>query len=280
MTKLNTACTTNPLVSVVINNYNNAKYLQDCISALQSQTYENIEIVVVDAGSTDKSREIITLLAEGDVRIKSVYSSEYIKYPAISYNMGLIAASGDFIAINDPDDISLNSRIENQVNYLLSNPKVDVVGCAVIEFGGSPERIVFTSVSENLNSAIPPIRNPTLMFRKSLIAIHGLWRWECEYAADFEWLYRWYFQGVKFDIIQTPLLRYRYSHGENVSTRYVLEQAEKILKFRIYFGIKILLKDGIFWGNHICFSIIYCFSLKLKKLIGIKSFGLGKYFVK
>jgi glycosyltransferase involved in cell wall biosynthesis len=269
---------TSPLVSVVINNYNNARYLQDCIFALQSQIYKKIEIIIVDAGSTDDSRGLIASLAKNDIRIKPIYSKKYIKFPAISYNIGFMAASGEYIAINDPDDISLEDRIGNQVDFLINHPDIDVVGSSVIEFGATPERIVFSSVSENVKRSIPPARNPTLMFRRDLISTHGLWRWKCEYAADFEWLYRWYCGGVKFFIIEKPLLKYRYAHGNNISNRYVLQQAEKILKFRIFFGVKLFFSDGIFWGRQICFSIIYCLSLRLKKIIGIKSWHLGKFF--
>ena len=74
-----------PLVSIVVNNYNNEKYLKDCVEALLRQTYRNIEIVIVDAFSTDKSRELINKFAHYDSRIKPIFTDSYKKYPQVSH---------------------------------------------------------------------------------------------------------------------------------------------------------------------------------------------------
>jgi glycosyltransferase involved in cell wall biosynthesis len=143
-------------------------YLSDCLDSLISQTYKNIEIVVVDAFSTDGSRTLLDYYQSLDSRIKLIYSDSYIKFPAISYNLGFLSCSGDFIAINDPDDISMPDRIQKQVTYLVNNPIVDVVGCNCIEFNDLITRKSVSSVENNLKNAAPPARNPSLMFRKIL----------------------------------------------------------------------------------------------------------------
>ncbi|MBA3038082.1 MAG: glycosyltransferase, partial [Desulfobacterium sp.] len=123
-----------PLVSIVVNNYNNEQYLESCLDALLAQTYRHIEIVVVDAFSSDGSRLLIDSYAERDSRIKKIYCDSYVKYPAITYNIGFLNCNGNYIAINDPDDISMPGRIEAQANYLLTNPAVGAVGCNCYEF--------------------------------------------------------------------------------------------------------------------------------------------------
>ena len=90
-----------PLVSIVVNNYNNEPYLKDCLDSLISQTYRHIEIVVVDAFSSDNSRVLLEEYARRDDRIKLVYTESYEQYPSITYNLGFLNCSGDFIAIND-----------------------------------------------------------------------------------------------------------------------------------------------------------------------------------
>lgn len=261
-----------PLVSVVVNNYNNERYLRGCLNSLIGQSYKNIEIVVVDAFSTDGSRVLLDSYALKDSRIKLVYSDAYIKYPAISYNLGFLSCSGEFIAINDPDDISMPTRIEKQMNYLLLNDKVDVVGCNCIEFNDSMERTVITTVEKNIRNASPPARNPSLMFRKIVVARHGMWKWQCEYAADFEWLYRWYVGGVVFFIIQEPLIKYRYSHGGNISNSRAINQAIKLAIFRTYFGIKLIKSAGLQWWRQTLSSYYYVGSLSfkwcLKRMLG------------
>lgn len=261
-----------PLVSIIINNYNNEKYLKSCLDNLISQTYKNIEIIIVDAFSKDKSRKLINEYVKRDSRIKSVFTDIYIKYPANTYNLGFLNCSGNFIAINDPDDISMPTRIEKQLNYLLKHPEIGAVGCNVIEFNDKIERIITTTVKKNVNTASPPVRNPTIMFRKSVMAEHGMWRWQCEYAADFEWLYRWYTSGVIFFILEEPLVRYRYSHGKNVSNTYVINQTIKLAKFRIYYGFKLMKNLNFIWWIKTIETCYYVISLFIKKYLKILLF--------
>lgn len=253
-----------PLVSIVVNNYNNERYLKVCLDSLIEQTYRHIEIVVVDAYSSDNSRAVLDEYAKRDARIKLVYTERYVKYPAITYNLGFLNCSGDFIAVNDADDMSMPTRIEKQLGYLLAHPEIGVVGCNCVEFNDSMERTVLTTVEKNVHNAAPPARNPSLMFRKAVVAAHGMWRWQCEYAADFEWLYRWYAAGVRFFILEEPLIRYRYSHGGNISNTRALNQSIKIAIFRTYFGLKLLKSSGIRWWLQTLFSYYYVVSLSLK----------------
>jgi len=236
-----------PLVSIVVNNYNNERYLRSCLDALLVQTYRHIEIVIVDALSSDGSRALIDSYAEQDPRIKKVYCESYERYPAITYNIGFLNCSGRYIAINDPDDISMPERIEAQMEYLLYNPSIDAVGCNCYEFNDDFNNLVVTTVEKNVLNAAPPVRNPCLMFKKEVLATHGLWRWQCEYAADFEWLYRWYIGGVRFYILLAPYVKYRKSHGANISGTKLINQGTKIALFRTWFGIRLFKKVGFRW---------------------------------
>ena len=159
-----------PLVSIVVNNYNNERYLKDCLDSLLAQTYRNIEIVVVDAYSSDNSRGLLDEYAKRDSRIKLVYADSYVKYPAITYNLGFLNCSGDYIAINDADDISMPTRIEKQLGYLQSHEDIGVVGSNCVEFNDSMERIVLTTVEKNMLNAAPSARNQSLRGGSFLIA--------------------------------------------------------------------------------------------------------------
>jgi len=258
-----------PLVSVVVNNYNNGLYLNECLFALLNQTYQHLQIVVVDAYSTDNSRAILQRLAIIDSRIKLVFTDCYVKYPAITYNLGFLNCSGDYIAINDPDDISLPTRIESQLDYLIGNPDIDVVGCNCIEFNSSMKQEVITTVAQNVRSAAPPARNPTLMFRKSILAQHGMWNWRCEYAADFELLYRWYTNGVKFHILAITLLKYRTSFGSNISCRYALDQAVKLSLFRTYYLLRNFSLCSPHWVIRTLSTYAYVLSLSIRKIFPV-----------
>ncbi len=236
-----------PLVSVVVNNYNNDQYLRDCLDALLAQTYHNIEIVVVDAFSSDGSRSLIDSYAERDSRIKKVYCDSYVKSPSITYNIGFLNCNGSYIAINDPDDISMPARIEAQINFLLDNLSIDAVGCNCYEFNDDFNNLVEATVEENVRNAAPPVRNPCLMFRKELLAVHGLWRWQYDYATDFEWLYRWYAGGVRFYILQVSYVKFRKAHGTNVSLTRGINQAAKLALLRTWYGMRLFNKIGFRW---------------------------------
>ena len=115
-----------PLVSVLITVYDGMPTIGKCIEALLAQTYEHLEVVIVDDGSTDGTRELISQMAERDPRIKLVYQGRVGRGRAL--NLGLQHCSGEFIAVNDADDLSLSGRIERQVEFLLNRPEYVLVG--------------------------------------------------------------------------------------------------------------------------------------------------------
>ena len=105
------------------------------------------------------------------------------------------------------------------------------------------------------------------MFKKIVMAKHGMWRWQNEYASDFEWLYRWYTSKVTFSIIEEPLVRYRYAHGKNISTNYKIEQAKKLAKFRIFFGFKLIKEVNFIWWITTLKNCFYVLSLTFKNFL-------------
>lgn len=109
-----------PLVSVVIPTYNRAYCLPETISSVLSQTYQNIEIVVVDDGSTDRTSE---LFAE---RYANVDRIKYIQQPnrgvSAARNTALKQANGEFVAFCDSDDIWLPWKIRAQVSCMQAFP--------------------------------------------------------------------------------------------------------------------------------------------------------------
>lgn len=90
------------LVSVIIPIYNVSDYLERCVNSVVNQTYHNLEIILVDDGSTDRSGEICDLFAERDKRINVIHKENGGLSSA--RNAGLEKASGDFIAFIDSDD--------------------------------------------------------------------------------------------------------------------------------------------------------------------------------
>jgi len=107
-----------PLVSVVMAAYNAEKYLKEAIDSVLNQSYSNIELVVVNDGSTDSTKNII--LNYDDKRIKYV-ENEMNSGLVVTRNKGLENAGGEYIAILDSDDIALPDKIQKQINFLEVN---------------------------------------------------------------------------------------------------------------------------------------------------------------
>lgn len=105
----------NDLVSVIVPMYNVDNYIGDCIEHLIRQTYKNIEIILVNDGSTDKSGDICRKYAELDSRIK--YIEQENKGGGAARNTGLEMAAGKYITFCDSDDYILFGGIETLLNY-------------------------------------------------------------------------------------------------------------------------------------------------------------------
>lgn len=116
-----------PLVSVIMAVRNGEKSLKKTLNALLRQTYTNIEIVVVNDASTDKTAVILEEYVKKDSRLKVITNKERLER-CISRNIAIEASKGKYIAVNDADDISCPHRIETEEKYLESNPDVYLVG--------------------------------------------------------------------------------------------------------------------------------------------------------
>lgn len=103
-----------PLVSVVIPNYNNGKYLEECVTSVINQTYPNIEIVIVDDASTDNSRCLIEMLAQEFNNIIYYFSTSN-KGVSATRNIGFEIARGDYVTTLDSDDTYCPFKIEKEV---------------------------------------------------------------------------------------------------------------------------------------------------------------------
>jgi glycosyltransferase involved in cell wall biosynthesis len=116
------------VVSVIIPNYNYAHYLRETLDSVFAQTYPEIEIIVVDDGSSDGSREILESFG---ARIVSIFQKN--KGVAAARNNGVGASSGEYVAFLDADDAWLPQKIEKQVEKLSQNTKLGLVHVGVEE---------------------------------------------------------------------------------------------------------------------------------------------------
>ena len=129
-------------VSIIVPIYNVSKYLHHCIDSLISQTHDNLEIILIDDGSTDGSGEICDDYAKRDSRITVIHQDN--AGSANAKNAGLDAATGHFIAFVDSDDWVESNWIEKMLAVSIEND-ADVVECSFLK--------EFVSHSENGNDS-------------------------------------------------------------------------------------------------------------------------------
>ena len=116
---------TQPLISIVVPVYNGARFLAECLDSLAAQDHPAIEIVVVDAGSTDGSAAVAERFGAGRAPTVRV-----LRHPhrglGTTRNAGVDAASGDFVAFCDADDTWKPHKATVQVRHLAAHPEIDI----------------------------------------------------------------------------------------------------------------------------------------------------------
>lgn len=124
------------LVSIIVPVYNAEAYLERCMKSLLSQTYQNMEIVIVDDGSTDNSSMLCDKLAAKNSRIKVFHIEE--KGVSAARNMGIAMAAGEYLTFVDVDDCPAADMVEHLV-AVLEQANSDVAGCSYREFHNDAE---------------------------------------------------------------------------------------------------------------------------------------------
>ena len=204
-----------PLVSVIMGIYNCKETLDKSLDSLLGQTYDNIEIILCDDGSSDGTYQLAKQYQQMHDNIILLKNNENMKL-AYSLNQCLMAAQGKYIARMDADDICLPNRIEKQVDFLERNCQYDVVGCETILFDEEKEYGIrkvkeYPGKKDLLKN--PPFIHPTVVVRKQVYEfLKGYKVSEAtSRAEDLEFWFRFFDHGYQGYNLQEPLLKYHES---------------------------------------------------------------------
>ncbi len=115
-----------PAISVIIPAYNCELFIREAITSVQTQSFQDFEIVVVNDGSTDQTLSIVESMAKDDQRIKVLSQSNSGK-PSVARNVAIKNSTGEFLCFLDGDDVFLPSKFEKEINLFLKYPQVNVV---------------------------------------------------------------------------------------------------------------------------------------------------------
>jgi len=182
-----------PAVSVVMTVYNGERFLAEAVESVLGQTLSDLELVVVDDGSTDSSGRMLAEYAAIDPRVV-VHRQANSGAPA-ALNRALELASAPLVARLDADDVSMPDRLEEQRRFLLEHPQVGMVGgqAAVIDENGrevAEMRFPLSdeAIREQLRHTTAFVHS-SVMLRKELLSRTGGYRAQFETAEDLDlWL--------------------------------------------------------------------------------------------
>ena len=208
----------NPKVSVIIPNYNYSRYISEAINSVLAQTVTDIELIVVDDGSTDGSKEI---LESYGTRIRAIFQQN--QGVAAARNHGVRSSRGEYIAFLDADDFWFPEKIAKQIEVLAGDPELGLVHVGLVEIDGGGNRLAEKSdgmvgwVADDLlrleRSVILGGGSGFMVTREAFDAVGGF---DCRLSTSADWDL-FYQIGSRYQVGFVPdiLLAYRI-HGSNM----------------------------------------------------------------
>ena len=181
------------MISIIIANYNNERYIEDTLISLKEQSYKNFEIIVVDDCSTDKSPSIIKnfISLYPHIDIKYIQNKKNIG-AANTRNVGIEFASFEWISILDGDDIFHKDKLKKQVLEIQKNKNIVLIGTNLITINSQGKKLnhyKYPSLSSQLKNNLFNFRkfpaHSSLMFKKDLFYEVGQYDCFFEPSEDF-----------------------------------------------------------------------------------------------
>ena len=178
-----------PRITALIGAYNNASTLERAARSMLDQTVSELELVIVDDGSSDATREVAARVAAGDARATVLTMPGNVGI-ARSLNAGVEAAAAPVVAVLDADDWSEPRRLERQLDVLDGDPSIAVVGCRMREVDEhgrelAPRTSFAAGEVNDVLMRFNPIPNTSSAFRRDVaLAVGGYdprYRWATEY---------------------------------------------------------------------------------------------------
>ncbi|MEP7169082.1 MAG: glycosyltransferase family 2 protein [Bacteroidota bacterium] len=247
-----------PLVSIVMPCYNAEKYFTEAMESIINQTYKNLEIILINDGSTDSTSEMLDEYAKRDLRVKIITNRVNIGLIG-SLNKGVAAVKGEYIARMDADDISALNRIEKIMMVFDQIKDVGVVSAGhfsinykgkillqVIPKATRTKTLKFVSFFSN------PITPHGCVIARSEVFKENPYNPDYIHSEDYELFSRLIFQGIKMFNLKEPLYFLRIN-SDSVSFKYEKIQVSthsKISKQNIenyindtveYFSLKVMI---------------------------------------
>ena len=213
-----------PKVSIIIPTYNRADLLPRTIGSVLNQTFRNFELIVVDDGSTDNTREVVKKFEEKDLRVKYIWQ-ENSGGPAKPKNTGIKVAKGKFIAFLDDDDEWLPEKLEKQIKlFRNTSNNLAFVGCNILVIEEEKNKIIKRVKMSNYSKGVffKKLLEGNFIFTSSSVLIKkevldkvGFFDTNLKYADDWDLWVR-VSEHFSFSFVPEYLLKY-YLHQKGIT---------------------------------------------------------------
>jgi len=235
--------TNRPQISVIMSVFNGKGYLEETIKSILNQTFQNLEFIIINDGSTDETPKILEKYKAQDARIKIIHQKNIGLTKSL--NKGIKLSRGKYIARIDAGDLSLPDRLKEQIEFMENNPLVGATGCWywLIDRNGKiiKERKPPTKFSKIKKSLLysAPLIHPALLIRREVLEKVKFYDEEFKYAQDRDLLFR-ILRYYNLAVIPKFLLKYRCTK-QSISLKNEIEQKTFCLK-----AIKKAIKNKIY----------------------------------
>jgi len=249
-----------PMVSVLLPVRDAQATLPECLASLAAQTLPDYEVVAVDDGSRDASRQILEQAARRDHRLRVLGTAAQGLVAAL--NAGLALARAPLLARMDADDVAHPERLARQAERLARDPALSVLGCAVAMLGhpghANAGMQAYVAWQNGLvdHAAIErdlwvesPLVHPSVMLRSATLRGVGGYR-DCGGPEDYELWLRGYAAGWRFAKLRETLLQWRDTPGRltRVDPRYAPERFRAVKLGALARGPLAGGREAVLWG--------------------------------
>jgi glycosyltransferase involved in cell wall biosynthesis len=214
------------LVSVIIPVFNAASFLPQAVASIERQGHQDLEIIVVDDGSTDNTAEVARSL-----RSVSKYFYQENRGPSAARNVGLKQAEGEFIAFLDADDQWPEGKLDLQLGRLRAEPHLDVV-LGRIKYISLPGAEAIDIAFETEDRTLTHVHLGSGVYRRQVFDRVGLFEERLRYSEDVDWFMRAREEDISMVILGEVTLLYQL-HAGNMTREMTAERSNLAAVMRL-----------------------------------------------
>lgn len=230
-----------PRVSVVMAVHDGERYIGAAVDSVLTQKFRDLELIVVDDGSTDRSAEIVR--EHADPRVRLIANGRNLGL-APSLNVGLAEARGEFVARLDADDVAMPQRLAEQVAFMEARPEVALLGSWYTEMAadgtpGAQCRLPTRHWDLRWHLCLyTPFAHSAMLWRRALVAEQiGQYDERLAYSMDFDF---WRRIAERLDVANVPeSLLYLRAHEHSMTSTYG-ERAREGLRLQAAYAARLL----------------------------------------